>query len=869
MNTTCPYCGVGCGVVVEKDVVSGLAEHPANFGKLCVKGSTLGQTLVDSARLVTPLIGGRPAAWDEALDLIAARFAETMAAHGPDSVAFYGSGQFLTEDYYVANKLMKGFLGSANMDTNSRLCMSSTVAGHMRAFGEDVVPGCYEDIDEADLLVFVGANAAWCHPILFERAQAARATRGTKIVVIDPRATATAALADLHLKLRPDADVALFNLLLTTLNDRKSLDQGFINAHTENFAQALEAAMAAHVSPEALGIDDAALQTFLQWFCETERSVTLFSQGVNQSVTGTDKVNAIINVHLATGRIGRPGMGPLSLTGQPNAMGGREVGGLANLLAAHLDFHDAEDRAILRAFWQSPGLPVKPGLKAVELFDAVLRGEVKAIWIAATNPAESLPRAGRVRHALEACPFVVVADCWPTETTRLANVVLPAAGWGEKDGTVTNSERRITRQRAFRPPLGDAKPDWWMFAQVGQRMGFGNAFAFNAAADIFREHAALSGFRNTGGRVFNIGALAALTNDEYDALPPVQWPLGQARLFGDGNFPTSTGRGRFVAVTTPEALRRDPAFPFVLNTGRLRDQWHTMTRTGFVPQLMESAGEANLAIAPADAQRLNIVAGDLIRITTRQGSAVLPASISAGQRPGEIFAAVHWTGAHSGAGSISALIGPERDPHSGQPAMKYEPVAVAALSTHWHAIMQTVHCPTPAGQFHFARVPLAGGMNRFALAGWKPLPSADSLPDWAVRLTGADPDDERIEFLDLARGVYRLGVLRGGRLHAVLFMARTRNALPAQETLAALFENPTWHDDRAAILRGRAAENAPPRGRIVCVCHGITEPVIRAAIKSQALGDVAAVGRALKAGTNCGSCKGELAVMLKEAKEMA
>jgi assimilatory nitrate reductase catalytic subunit len=544
-------------------------------------------------------------------------------------------------------------------------------------------------------------------------------------------------------------------------------------------------------------------------------------------------------------------------------MGGREVGGLANLLAAHLKFDDAGDRAVLQEFWNVPKLPAKPGLKAVEMFDAVLNGRIKAIWIAATNPAETMPRAGRVRAALEACPFVVVADCWPTATTRLANVVLPAAGWGEKDGTVTNSERRISRQKPFRPPVGQAKPDWWMFAEVAKRMGFDAAFNYAGPAEIFREHAALSGFKNDGARKFNVGALTA---EDYDALAPVQWPLNQSRVFGDGKFSTPSGRARFVAIETPEALRRDPAFPFVLNTGRLRDQWHTMTRTGFVPQLMESAGEANFAIAPADAQRLNVAAGDLLRITTRQGSAVLPANISTGQRPGEIFAAMHWTGAHSSAGSISALIGPERDPYSGQPAAKYEPVAIERLPTHWHGIMQTVHCPAPGANIHFARVPLAGGMHRVRLAGWKPLPAGDELPGWAARLCGAATDDERVEFLDTSRNTYRLAIIRGRRLQACLFIARKASALPQEAALSALFELTDWKDDRARILRGGAGAAAPPRGRIVCVCHGITEPVIRAAIAAQNLPDVAAVGRALRAGTNCGSCKGELAQMLREDK---
>jgi assimilatory nitrate reductase catalytic subunit len=444
--------------------------------------------------------------------------------------------------------------------------------------------------------------------------------------------------------------------------------------------------------------------------------------------------------------------------------------------------------------------------------------------------------------------------------------VLPAAGWGEKDGTVTNSERRISRQKPFRAPVGQAKPDWWMFTEVAKRMGFAASFNYAGPAEIFREHAALSGFKNNGARKFNISALMRLSREDYDALAPVQWPLGQARVFSDGSFSTPTGRARFVAIETPEELRRDPAFPFILNTGRLRDQWHTMTRTGFVPQLMESAGEANFAIAPADARRLNIAAGDLLRISTRQGSAVLPASITAGQRPGEIFAAMHWTSAHSGAGTISALIGPERDPHSGQPASKFEPVAVEAISTHWHAIMQTRHCPAPAGQFHFARVPLADGMNRLRLAGWKPLPEADALADWTARLCGANPDDERIEFLDSSRGTYRLAILRGLRLQACLFIARKASALPGDADLAALFEVKDWPNERTKILRGRAGGPGPARSRIVCVCHGVTEPAIRAAIAAQGLRDVAAVGRALKAGTNCGSCKGELAQMLHEDK---
>jgi assimilatory nitrate reductase catalytic subunit len=863
VNTTCPYCGVGCGVTVHDGAVTGDADHPANHGKLCVKGSTLALTLDDSNRLTHPTIGGRRSSWDEALDRIAETCAATIAEHGPDSVAIYGSGQFLTEDYYVANKLMKGFIGTANIDTNSRLCMSSTVAGHIRAFGEDIVPGCYDDIDEADLLVFVGANAAWCHPVLFERAQTNRALRNAKIVVIDPRKTATAALADLHLPIRPDADVALFQQLLCALVDRNNLDHCYINFNTAHFAETLEAA---RENEDDLGIEGDALATFFDWFAKTPRTVTLFSQGVNQSATGTNKVNAIINVHLATGRIGKPGAGPFSLTGQPNAMGGREVGGLANLLAAHMSLENSAHRATVQKFWSSPFIAKNPGLKAVDMFDAVLRGRIKFLWIAATNPAESLPRAARVRAAIEHCPFVVAADCWPTETTRLANVILPAAGWGEKNGTVTNSERTISRQRPFRAPPGEAKPDWWMFSQLAQRLGH-EGFRYAHPAEIFREHAALSGFENTGDRLFDISEKSRITDDAYDSMSPFQWPLNQKRLFTTGAYSTPTKRANFVPVRAVATPRPDASFPFTLNTGRLRDQWHTMTRTGFVPALMESAGEACFTISEDDAAAYNIAAGDLIRVTTRHASAVLPAAISPAQRRREIFAAMHFTYAYSSAGNVNRLVGANRDSHSGQPAFKHERAAIEPLPTLWHGILQSRISAPEQGQFYAARIPLPENMHRLTLAGWKKLPPAEILSDWAARLCGADPDDERVEFFDAARAAYRLGIFRGNRLTAALFIHRSAAALPTPETLAALFKTPADAVSRTAMLRG--AQASGEKTKIICVCHHISETTITAAIKSKSLTTVAAIGAACKAGTNCGSCKGELAELLTKILEPA
>ena len=473
IRTTCPYCGVGCGVIATPKPDGGVAvagdpDHPANFGRLCSKGSALGETMSLEGRLLQPVIGGRAASWDESLDLIASRFSSATRSTA-DSVAFYVSGQLLTEDYYVANKLMKGFIGSANIDTNSRLCMSSSVAGHKRAFGADIVPGIYEDLELADLVVLVGSNLAWCHPVLFQRLLAAKEKRGTRIVVIDPRATPTAEAANLHLPLAPGSDVALFNGLLKHLEANSAVDTGYVERHTSGFAEALSCAKASTIEEVVRQTDLSvkALLAFYDLVLRHERTVTVYSQGVNQSSAGTDKVNAIINCHLATGRIGRPGMGPFSVTGQPNAMGGREVGGLANMLAAHMELDNAGHRDLVQRYWKAPRIAAKPGLQAVDLFRAVGEGRIKALWIMATNPVDSMPQANDVRSALQRCPFVVVSDITAeTDTAACADVLLPSLGWGEKDGTVTNSERRISasvrffRRRAKRAQIGGNSRKW-------------------------------------------------------------------------------------------------------------------------------------------------------------------------------------------------------------------------------------------------------------------------------------------------------------------------------------------------------------------------------------------------------------------------
>jgi assimilatory nitrate reductase catalytic subunit len=695
--------------------------------------------------LLHPQIRGQTADWDAALDLVAETFLQTISAHGPDAVAFYVSGQLLTEDYYVANKLMKGFIGSANIDTNSRLCMASSVAGHIRAFGEDVVPGRYDDIDAADLVVLVGSNAAWCHPVLYQRLTAAKDAHGTRIVVIDPRRTATCEMADLHMALRPGTDVAVFAGLLLHIVETGCCDPAWTQSPASGFAAALDTARGAAPSlaavAETADLPLADLARFYDWFAATERVVTLYSQGVNQSAAGTDKVNAIINCHLATGRIGRPGMGPLSLTGQPNAMGGREVGGLANQLAAHMGFAGADvDR--VRRFWNASHMAIRPGLKAVELFDAVLDGSIKALWIIGTNPAASMPRADRVREALGNCPFVVISDCWPTETTRFADVVLPAAGWGEKDGTVTNSERCISRQRAFGPAPGEACPDWWVISEVGRRMGWGGAFSYRRPAEIFREHAALSAFENDGSRIFDIGALAGLSDEDYDRLQPVQWPLRRARgaartarLFnGPAKFATADGRARFVATPyRPLAEPSDRERPLVLNTGRVRDQWHTMTRSGRVPRLMTHKSAPVLDIHPEEAERFGLAAGGFARVESSYGATVLPVRLAPEQRLGEVFAPMHWTDSFTSSGPVDRLVGAATDPISGQPELKGTPVCLTPLLTLWcGCLLRRAAAPFPKGPHWWTRTPLDRG-QAFDLAGWEPLPGRPSLDEWESR----------------------------------------------------------------------------------------------------------------------------------------
>ncbi len=832
-RTTCPYCGVGCGVLANgTGPVAGDPAHPANHGRLCSKGTALGETIAAANRLLHPEVDGKRASWDAALDAVAEAFAVARATNGPDATALYVSGQLLTEDYYAANKFAKGFLGTANIDSNSRLCMASAVAGHKRAFGEDIVPCTYEDLEQAELIVLVGSNLAWCHPVLFQRIQAARA--GKRVVVIDPRRTASCEGAELHLPIRPGGDVALFNALLRHLSGA-----GF-RSEKPGLAAALAAAGG------ETGLPAADTKKFFDWFASTEKTVTLFSQGANQSSAGADKANAIINCHMLHGSLGRPGGGPFSITGQPNAMGGRETGALANMLAGHLEWETPGEAEALASFWRAPNLAPRPGLKAVDMFRAAAEGRIGALWVMATNPAVSLPASDSVRAALARTPTLVVSDCVAdSDTVRAARIRLPALGWGEKDGTVTNSERVISRQRGFLPAPGEARPDWWIIAQVATRLGWGDAFAWPNAAAIFREHAATTGLARPSLRQFDISGLAELSDAEYASMPPTRWPVARRGDVGGRIVPPVQ---RFVATPfRAPANAPGDAHPLALNTGRLRDQWHTMTRTGPVPRLMAHSPEPLLHAHPDDAPASD---GALVRVASRWGAAVLRLKHDQAQRRGDVFAPMHWTDVWAGAARINAAVNPDTDPVSGQPELKHTPVALTPYVADWHGFVLHRGKLASAAPWQ-AFIPLEGDVWRHEMAG-RGAPPLEEL-----RAACAVPGATWITFQD--RELHRAAQLCEGRLISVIFLGPD-HALPPREWLASLFAGSAIGSDaRRTLLAGRPAEGPPPSPTI-CICHGVSRAAIEAAIRAGAEG-VAAVGKATEAGTGCGSCRPEIAAL--------
>ena len=723
IKSACPYCGVGCGVEVKKNgEIVGDFSHPANQGALCVKGSALGESLKMPSRLLYPRVNGKQMDWQSTIEEISEKMHSTIKEYGPQAVGMYVSGQLLTEDYYVANKLMKGFVGSSNIDTNSRLCMSSAVAAHVRAFGEDLVPVNYDDLNYADLIVIIGANTAWTHPIIFRRIQQAREVNpNLKLVVIDPRKTVTAEQADLHLALENDGDVLLFNGLSRYLLDTGSIDTDFIAKHTNDFDTLRKEIAKPHYELQAvsddLAVNPTLLRTFFQWFASSPNVISLFCQGVNQSESGTDKANTIINTHLLAGKIAKQGSGPFSITGQPNAMGGREVGGLANQLAVHREF-DPDSIKQVSQFWNTANTATQPGLKAVDLFNAVESGDIRFLWIIATNPAVSMPDSAQIRRALEKCDCVVVSDITAqTNTAHYADILLPAAGWGEKQGMVTNSERCMTRQRQFIQPPGEAKADWWILSQVGKnlchKMGIASGFEFESEADVFREYAALTEINKNTPLQLDISALKNLSDTDYHNWQPQAWPLdGRSVLTVKGTqaitFPTHNGKANLVLTKTEashNAIGEHEASlnkEWWLNSGRQRDQWHTMTRTGHISHLAASEVEPTVYLHPLAAEQAELKAGHIVEIshtntkqsttkpditkpsTAKQDQNIITKSIKArlafdeGLTHQQAFMSMHWSGLFGGESRVNQTLFGDVNPYSGQPAFKSQQIQIQA-----------------------------------------------------------------------------------------------------------------------------------------------------------------------------------------------
>jgi len=952
IHTACPYCGVGCGVLASIESngdisVSGDPDHPANQGRLCSKGSALAETLVDDNRLLHPVVDNKATTWQLALNHIAGSLTQTIETHGRESVAFYVSGQLLSEDYYVVNKFTKGWLGTANIDTNSRLCMASSVVGHKRAFGTDTVPGCYEDLELADVIVLVGSNLAWCHPVLYQRIMTEKQRRPALfIVVVDPRRTATADMADLHLPINVDGDTLLFNGLLTYLVEHDICDQDYISKHVSGFDNAVSAAKKCVTGPvtstglatsttnypsisevttsaqpqtlsdlaQRLGIDVLTLTTFYEKVADNPKTVTLFSQGVNQSTNGTDKVNAIINTHLATGRIGRPGMGPFSITGQPNAMGGREVGGLATMLAAHMELQNSEHRRIVQQFWQSPHIADAPGHCAVDLFNAVADGRIKAIWIMGTNPVDSLPDADSVSRALAACPLVIVSDVSDsTDTLAFADVLLPAQAWGEKDGTVTNSERCISRQRAIKAPAGSARPDWWAVSQVAQRMGFGSGFNYQRAADIFREHAALSAIENKGSRDFDIGAASTLSNDDYQQLAPFYWPWTKQpvptekfrrlsenptaaftpnpqsaapaqpiRFFSRGRFYTPSGKASMLPVTAvmPGNARLSDRYPLILNTGRIRDQWHSMTRTGYSPRLSCHLGEPFMEVHPNDALIHGIKDADIIRVRSEQGTCLLRASLSDRQRPGQVFSPMHWTNVFSSSARVDSLIAPLTDPHSRQPAFKNQPVSIQRFNaTSYAYVLHRQHLPRHVLEpvQYWALSPVEQGW-RYEMASELSTQSLltliTSLAEQSRQSPGKNVSEsnnsnsiQNLFITDSSTSSLKYASFRGSQLQTLIMIANEPVEISrswAQQQLLADWSNTS---QRYRLLAGRAPADQPDKGAIVCSCFQVGTTEIETAVTEHRCLSLQSIGQRLQAGTNCGSCRSEIQGIVKRCNQ--
>ncbi len=699
-NTYCPYCGVGCGLRVGvKDgkvaKVVGDPDHPSTLGELCLKPIHLPAALDTTDRIRKPLVrmpdmenAFKPVPWALATEYIAESLNTIVQEYGPDAVAFYGSGQFSTEDYYLANKLLKGFIGTNNFDANSRLCMASAVVGYVTALGSDGPPPAYEDIDQADCFFLIGTNTADCHPVLFNRIKRRKKSdpENVKVIVVDPRETRTAAIADLFLPIQPGTDTVLLNGMLNVLHSAGKIDQAFIDQYTKGFDNALEEALnyPPAKAAEICGIPQSALIEAALLFGNAEGALSFWSMGLNQSVNGTAKNHGVINLHLATGQIGKPGCGPFSLTGQPNAMGGREAGGLSHLLPGYRLINKPEHREEVEQFWGVPQgrIAEKPGLATIEMFEAAARGEIKAMWIMCTNPAVSMPNLDVVEKALENLELLIVTDAYhPTDTTQYAHVLLPAAQWSEREGVMTNSERRITYLPQMVDPVGEAKPDWRIIADVATAMGFGEFFNYATSAEVYAEFVQL-----TQGRLCDY---SGVSYERLQSEGPLQWPVptdthsGTARLYTSlhdpemqekeegASFTTADGKATFhVPIYQSIAEAPTEEFPLVLTTGRLRNQWHTMTRTGKSPSLLKGAPDPFVEIHPTDAGRRQINTDDVVEILSSRGTVWAKARVTKKIRQGTCFMPFHWgrlAGSFKAANNVTIGV---VDPLSKEPELK-------------------------------------------------------------------------------------------------------------------------------------------------------------------------------------------------------
>ena len=807
VRTGCPYCGTGCGLIADVSggrvtAVRGDPGHPVSRGATCRKPLRLPEALAAPDRATQPLWRAdreerwEPQSWRQAVARLARALRETADRHGPDAIAFYISGQLLTEDYYVANKLAKGFLGTNNVDSNSRLCMSSAVAGYTGALGSDGPPPSYTDLDLADCLLVLGSNTSACHPILWSRIRR-RQSQGATVIVVDPRRTPTAEVADVHLQVRPGADLPLLSAMLRVLESEDLVDREFLARHTTGADEALAAARewAPERAAEVCGVPAGALVDAARRFGTARRAMTLWSMGANQSTVGTLKSRALINLCLATGNIGRPGAGPLSLTGQPNAMGGRETGGLAHLLPGYRTVTDPEDRADMRGFWGipagAPGISPTPGIPATELVDALEAGQIKLVWIVATNPVVSQPDAARFAAALRRADVVIVQDAYhPTETSALAHLMLPAAQWGEKEGTQTNSERRVSLMRRVVSPPGQALPDWEIFARTGCALGHRAQFAWNSPASVFDEYAA-----TTEGRICD---QMGLSHARLGREGPLQWPVpargpagdghdGTERLYGSRRFPTPDGRARLTPTPHAEpADAPDDEYPLVLTTGRLAHQWHTMTRTGKAKDLMAAEPEPFLELHPDDAASFGARDGDRVVVRSRRGRATLTVRVSDAVAAGTAFAPFHWGALHlePGAGALNSVVARAIDPISRQAELKATAVRLE-----------------PAG----ARAPAGGARRRLVVigAGMAGTATVEALlahaphEDWSITIVGAEP----------ARPYNRI------LLSQVLAGATREDELDLRR--------PSWFAEHAVDLRlGVAARLVDPAARTVELADG-------------------------------------------------